>query len=252
MATVNCKAKKVESTKYYKLLSSYTTSGSFNLSIPEDGIYYVEMYGGGGGASQRLATDAYAGKTYGHCYSGGSGSCFKGLLELTTGNYAIQVGQKGNRITGGTIDTRSNGGDTIFPNYVTAKGGIGAYITSVATVTGAASGEQGYGGEVEIINSEKVQGLRCAGNDGHKSPSAGTGTIVAPVYPQSWGGFSVYDNTYTGYGAGGGNKASNSAYDAVAGAFLIYKESTSSDFTLKIVIQNIFGFYKSGNYYCAK
>lgn len=250
MATVSCKARKTNGSIYYKLMNSYTTSGTHSLSISTSGSYYIELYGGGGGVAMNTYKDTYMYGRY-NVSAGGSGAYFRGLVTLEAGTYSVTVGAGGTDRKG-SAGSAGAGGDTTLANYVTATGGKGGTVpSSSAPTTG------GAGGSFLILNSDKVSGLVTIGYTGNfaqggQPPSAASITN----YPASFGGLSIYDNSISGYGAGAGRETSgagtNTTYPAVAGAFFIYGSGTSSNYTLKINTENIFCFYNQGKYYSAQ
>lgn len=254
MVTVSCKARKIESAIYYKLVKSHTTAGSYSLSISTSGTYYIIMIGGGGGiAMNQYISSGMLDYRYGYynVSAGGSGASFEGLITLEAGTYSLTVGSTGTDRKG-SAGSAGAGGDTILANYVTVGGGTGGTVpSSSAPTTG------GLGGTASIINTNKVSGTTSNGENGQygqggQPPSATSITN----YPAKFGGMSLYDGSRTGYGAGAGRAeaiaGNNSSYPAQSGAFLMYEVGTSSDYNFKIDTINVSCFYNQGKYYSAQ
>ena len=201
--------------KYFKTIYEQDVAGEYEVNIEKDGNYIVEMYGAGGGwASARWATDIWYGTTVG----GGSGAGFKGIVNLTAGNYAITVGKAGENVQGGWNyeATGETGGSTSLNNLIIAGGGIGGYgYYGNATA--------GKGGSITIDPSVEVisDSINSTGNDGSIVGFAGSGDPHAVN-----GGASLYNGSQTGYGAGGGYPN-----NAVDGYIKIMQQTTEDDST---------------------
>ena len=178
---------------YYKTLFESSTPDTYNLEITNEGTYSIEMYGAGGGwAHTQWHTDAW----YSITASGGSGSGYKGVLNLPIGNYTVTIGAGG---TGGSGGNRGyyaggTGGATTFGNIISAGGGTGG-------ATAFNWFAVGQGGNVSIIDSSAIVSttFNRPGVNGSQQNKAYSGDIDTVK-----GGVSVYDYTHTGYGAGGG------------------------------------------------
>lgn len=254
MASVSCKAKKTGSEVYYKLKKSYTSSGTYSLSISTSDTYYIEMYGAGGGNAANW--HRYNGSYWAYYTAGGgSGAGFKGFVNLSAGTYSVTVGAHGGngaQAGSGGTSQGSAGTATVLGSIISAGGGTGAYISGgdykVSRV--------GVGGTLSILDSSKIISTRLSSNGNDGDTKAATGYVYPPstatYYPQVWGGMSLYDGSETGYGAGGGYKATSSAYVSVNGALIIYGRGTSSDYDFVVGTTNIFSFYKSSKYYSAR
>lgn len=173
-------------------IQSYSTPGTYTLEITESGNYEIEMYGAGGGwANTAWVTDT----VYHNTASGGSGAGFKGVVTLAQGSYTVTVGAGGSSVNGGTsAATGGNGGSTQLNNLIIAGGGTGAYSQVASVVVG-------QGGNVTIDSSVTIisTSLNSSGRNGTYTGGAYS---AGPSVVQ--GGSSLYDNTQTGFGAGGG------------------------------------------------
>lgn len=203
--------------KYFKTVFEKATAGTYSLNLPA-GYYYVELYGAGGGwANSNWTTDTHYCRTSG----GGSGACFKGIIH-TTGAMTVTVGAGGKgadyfRVSG----SGENGGATSINNIVSAGGGQGAY----STYLNSAGWYVGAGGAVSILNSSAVVKsiTSSIGKDGSTVSSVytlGPSTVA--------GGLSLYNNTATGYGAGGGYPN-----EAIDGYIRIMQQTTADDYEVK-------------------
>lgn len=193
-------------------IQSYTGAGTYTIEIIEAGNYEIEMYGAGGGwANNSGHTD----RRYGATVGGGSGAGFKGVLNLSTGIYSVVVGAAGENKNGanGTSQAGAGGSTYISIQNSSAKivecgGGTGGYRqTNVSSIVGA-GGIVAYDNSY-IVSIQNSSNGNAGGNSGY-TDQAGPVAVL--------GGVSVYDNTVTGYGAGGGYP-----YNAVNGYFKITK-----------------------------
>jgi len=197
---------------YYSL--EYMDVGTYTLNIPETGNYDIEMYGAGGGACGAMHSGAGY-NVYGTS-SGGSGAGFKGVLNLPAGKYTITVGAYGanGEFRGSSGATSASSGTaTILQGIIEAGGGSGA------TATNGSTGTPGSGGTLSILDNSKIVSsvISSDGNDGQFKNVAGLSGFIANCP----GGLSLYDDSQTGYGAGGGKIESNPAYNAQDGYFKI-------------------------------
>lgn len=176
--------------KYFKPIYEQAVAGEYEITLDE-GNYLVELVGAGGGcAGCRWASNVGNGNTM---LSGGSGAYFKGILHVPAGTYTITVGAGKLAVTAdvNTLTTAEAGGDTSFDSLITAGGGQGgqaSFSTRIAGVGGVCS-----------INTSIIENIDTRnGNTGREAGNAiYTFTTVT-------GGVSAYDNSTTGYGAGGG------------------------------------------------
>lgn len=106
------------------VLFSSNVPNTYTVNIPQSAIYYLDIVGGGGGAS---------GGTYGrgHKFGGGGGAggaAFSGYVFLYSGAYTIQVGAGGQGGKNGNASwTGGDGGSDSFlklsDNYIAIAGG---------------------------------------------------------------------------------------------------------------------------------
>lgn len=154
--------------------------GDYTVNLLNDGVYKVTCVGAGGTAVYTAAYD-----DIGYLATGGSGGCFVGNMKLTKGTYSIHVG-----LNNGTNK------DSSISGVVTAGGGG----NGVARLTA------GAGGSAPVLSLPTLSVEKnLAGNAGG-SGRGGKGGSIPPVRIQRT--ISVYNNTRTGAGAGGGGQAS--------------------------------------------
>ncbi len=156
-------------TQYWKILCEYNTAGTYSVTLEKETLCLVSLVGGGAGGH------GYNSNFQAWESGGGSGAYLKGYITLPAGTYQIVGGNNGNA-------GPNNGRDTTFAGQ-TAKGGT--------WVDGG-----GLGGEI-ITTSDFVSIEAKTGNKGGYAHNGYAWDIVAS------GGASVYDDTSTGYGAGG-------------------------------------------------
>lgn len=185
----------------------YSEARDYTITLASAGNYEVSLIGGGGYGSGSFAYPNPA------CTAGGgSGAGFIGTITLAAGTYTITVGgntRDGNRDTvlkdssNNIIIKAGGGGNGSASSYsVSATGGAGGVLTNNATVVGSPT-------------------LSTNGNAGGRNTSGGG---AAP-------GNSVYDNTITGYGAGGRTSVyagGAAGYAGVAGYFKLKINSVPS------------------------
>ena len=185
-----------------------SAAGTYNIYIAKTGKYEVHCVGGGGGFYCTFKT-IKSGVGFSHMslikylytgYGGGSGAYFKGEINITKGSFSMVVGGGGvGHKTGGTPTA---GGTSKIGNMVSCSGG--------GVKTSGSSG--GAGGTVTLSVTPVSTEKKLSGNSG--SYTANTPS------PTATGGKSVYNNTATGYGAGGGYNS----YNGIAGYIkIIYK-----------------------------
>lgn len=174
-----------------------STAGTYTLDLLETGRYEVTVVAGGGGAKHFISGVS----------SGASGSCFKGIIQITKGNLSIVVGAAGQKSTAATIGNMIGGVSSIgslvsCPSqkaYVRNSVWFALYNNGVPTVTAT-------------VYSTSIN---AAGNDGE----------FGSMFYDSAGGVSVYDGTATGYGAGGSVVSKNPQDGVVGYVKVIYKGS---------------------------
>jgi hypothetical protein len=136
------------------------------------------MYGAGGGVSGNTYKGWY------RIHGGGSGAGFKALVTLEAGTYDIVVGKGG---TGRAVWNGSGTGDA----------GTASTFGTLITCEGGTQGT-GTGGKVTLSDQLVIK-------ETYKNKD-GQGGGFADVYA-SWtqldSGYSTYDGTHYGYGAGG-------------------------------------------------
>lgn len=156
-----------------------SVGGNYTVNIADDGVYRITCIGAGG---RSVITAIYDDR--GYLATGGSGAGFIGEVELTKGNYAIQVGS------------------------AAAGGNRSSSITNIVSVGGGGDGiarlGAGAGGSAPVLSVTASNiTLNTAGNSG----SAGTGGKGSAPNVTLLGGASVYNS----FGRGGGGSASEYA-----------------------------------------
>lgn len=151
-----------------------STAGTYSVDLVANGKYEVICVAGGGGGYHNPTTTMYS-----YDFGGGSGSGFDCILQLTGGSYNITVG------AGGIKQGGAAAGKSYFGTSYANPGENGKKGTN--------SSKRAAGGAAPTITYTIVSTVfNAAGN---------TGTY--DVQSTAAGGASVYDNTATGYGAGG-------------------------------------------------
>lgn len=153
-----------------------STARTYSVDLAANGKYEVICIAGGGGGKQYRISD----KRYD--YGGGSGSGFDCVLQLTSGTYNIVVGSAGSKNSYQTSKAQAgSGGNSQFGTSYTYGGGGGKYN---------AVGPKGAAPSITYTIVSTT--FNKAGNNG-----------TSDINSTAAGGASVYDNTATGYGAGG-------------------------------------------------
>lgn len=194
-----------------KLYLDSSTPVSSTVYLEKTGVYTIVIVGAGGGGAgtqcNKAITDA-GGLAYANWSGGGSGACFVGTIQLQQGNYSYRIGNKGSGKTTPLVYSNVYGddGESSFLKFtddnnrviVEVGGGYGGYATKSSGYSSAGSG--GNGGTLtrpELYYKEEVNS-----GDGIK----GKTNVLAggqSASSQAKGGPSVYDDTASGYGAGG-------------------------------------------------
>ena len=154
----------------------YSESGTYTVTIPTSGTYQMIMVGGGGNGS---ATYVFQAGYYPQLASGGSGAGFSGTIYLDAGTYTVVVGKNGENTT------ITNSSSEVL---ITAGAGGNGQTTATGRTAGA--------GGTLLIASGVTANNTLANNGSGNSGTVTTNTSIN-------GGNSVYDNSATGYGAGG-------------------------------------------------
>lgn len=194
--------------KYFKNIIEVSVTGTYSVDITA-GDYLIEMYGAGGGVSGSTSSGTY------FIYGGGSGAGFKALVSLPAGTYNIVVGKGGTgRAIWNGVGTGDDGTSTTFGSLITC---------------GAGTKGTGLGGTVTLSDDLVIKKL-------YKSQNGDDGKSAA-VYA-SWtkldSGFSTYDGTHYGYGAGGwwyGEGAGTATQNGLDGYVKIESIATENDYT---------------------
>lgn len=170
----------------------YEDNGTF--IVPADGIYQVEMHGGGGGGGFGGVTydSTWAATVYqGGGGGGGSGEIITTSLIKNT-SYEIKIGGGGTGATNSTAETAAtDGGTTSFGDYSIGGGKAGITSTRTNTSGGSASGSlatSGKNGEYQMYIAiggaggygNKNNTTQTYGNGG-KGGEGGSGTV------EQWG-----------------------------------------------------------------
>ena len=197
------------STSYKKgeVIAEYTTPGAYTLEIKCDGVYEIEaVSGGSGGLYCDGGTDAFSNTSWAwHYYvRGATGAYFKGLLQISRGNYTVNIGKGG---TGTTGHASGNGGDTKISDLFilvgaygcgydgSFNGGAGGYLqTSVKETTTYAVGQNdGYYRSVKDNNNAGDYNVNAL----HSS------LVTIPNWAVSSYGYGGYAKGYGNTGSGG-------------------------------------------------
>lgn len=254
-----------------------TQPGIYNFYAPKDGWYYIELVGGGGGASGQYDGGYRSNWTNN---AGGSGAVFKGnvyffkdkLYKLVVGSGGLAV------ITGNRNNIASNGEDTILymdnKPVITCGGGKGAgYVLFYPD-------RKGWGGTINVDNNSYIQTqVAVNGNTGmwgvYHSPgkgwdehwwSYGPSAYYNPQHNNSWEYITASDRCYysylpthvqitdieevTGYGAGGNSYSDNDDYPGWRNNG--YNGMAKFPFNITkstLMIYNLYLMYKDKKYY---
>lgn len=145
----------------------YEDNGTF--VVPADGIYQVEMHGGGGGATERGVFNGSTGFNFDCCTGGGSGELYE--VTLTEGeSISITIGSGGAYTTPNddSYSVGGTGGATTFGDLSIAGGRGGS---SSGPSGGAASGSLATAG-TWWSGDHSIGSL--AGGQGNKNNTAQT------------------------------------------------------------------------------
>lgn len=210
--------------KYYKTIFENSTPGQYSLFMDMSANYIVQIFGAGGGA----AGGGY--NNYWHGIGGSSGAGFIGLITIPSGTYTVTVGKGGNGAAangysgGANYSVGSDGGNSSIGSLIVAGGGKGARYSYDSNIQG----------EVGTMSINATIISTTKNSSGNKGESVGNGSAAKSYL----GGTSVYNNTTTGYGAGGSGTScsASDAKNGLDGYVKIYKESTSADYDYYIDI----------------
>ena len=172
--------------------------GEYTIDIPKKGIYLLTLVAGGGGGfvSYNSSKSSYA------CGSGGSGSCFRGEVELYEGKYIVVVGNYGTKkrvwdtkhqdgkAAAGTNSIISLNGVDLIKTY---GGGGGAMKEGGSVITWGQGGKQ-------YTSSSNINIINVIDSDaGNRGKAKSTSNATDKCY----GGESVCIIDSVNYGAGG-------------------------------------------------
>ena len=180
------------------LYESSTGGASSTLNLKIAGKYQVICVAGGGGGAFGTGSGDF------RLASGGSGSGFNCVFQLSAGSYAVAVGSGGAKTTS-LGNTAGSGGDSRFGTCY-ARGGKGGKTNANYNNT-----QGGAGGTAPTLTyTRTTTTLNTAGNSGSKSAS---GSVS--------GGAAVYSS----YGKGGNASISSSSTTAGTAGYVkvIYK-----------------------------
>lgn len=192
--------------QYWKNLCEYSIAGTYSVTIEKETLCVASLVGGGaGGYGYNSNFQAWES-------GGGSGGYLVFTKTLSPGTYTIIVGSKG--VAG--------------PNNGTATTAFGCSADGGTWVDGG-----GKGGNTTATQDVTIV-MNKKGNNGGYSVGGYFWDIVAG------GGASVYDDTATGYGAGGraechGGRWSNfPGYDGYIKIDIV-SDATDYDYTKQII-----------------
>ena len=155
------------------------TPGTYNVTIPVDGVYDIKLVGGGAGGVTFIAY--FSDQWWSNGASGGSGSYVYGQKYLTAGTYTVVVGSGAAGVASQTV-AQGNSGTASSAFGEVANGGSG----------GSSGAAGGAGGTAAPISLNGVNGY--------------SGTAIGTVLGQCSlpRVATPLDGTTTGYGSGGG------------------------------------------------
>ena len=180
---------------------SYTTAGTYSITLASDSIVEVEVAGAGGGgsgAAQRAGDKSVSGG------AGGRGGKSTHIVSVPAGTYEIIVGAGGKgtpKVDGGGSDCKSldapAGGDSSVFGIVEKGGGGGTHAFSRGTNTyngsdGASYGEGGLGGAKGLAYQPSPDGDGKDGEDGWVIIKSQTNK-AAPIKMDGNTVFAAYD-----------------------------------------------------------
>lgn len=211
LGTTNTRATKITT-------KQYTTAGSYTIVAEISGSMYVEAYGGGGGAcysSQHTYTSSQGFGVLSFNSGGGGGAGFKGYLTLPVGTYTITVGSGGAGKDAGKGPSRISGSAKTYAHGTSGSATI--LVLGNTTIISCGGGTYGKlfakSGDYKHIWCSGGDGGTFSGNSSYYSSSPtlasnGNGGNNKSVtngssVPSITAAKSLYDNTTTGYGAGG-------------------------------------------------
>lgn len=150
--------------------TEWTITSSGTWTVPRTGRYYIELYGGGGGAWQTNPNDFNA-------YQGGSSCQFYNNINLNKDDViSVSLGVGGGVSTSSITPSPAEATGTTFGSYSVAGGG------RAMSAIGSAAGNLGIDGHRGISGPNSSNGKYGAlyGYGGFFSPTAGTSSAGGP------------------------------------------------------------------------
>lgn len=189
------------------ILSSYSTSGSYTYTIPEDGIYRIQLWGASGSGSTATI---------------GNGGYVQGDIELQKDTILhIYVGGKGTALSsaekgtndGGGFNGGGNASNTDYP-YQSRYGGGGA--TDIRIIGGEWNNFESLKSRILVAGGGGSYSQTPGGHSGGLNGYGDTGEAAGSGGTQTAGGLNKESTTYKeqatpggfGYGGNGGSYSS--------------------------------------------
>ena len=174
-------------------IHTFTSSGTFGLTIAGLNVEYLVVAGGGGGGAKRGG-------------GGGAGGMISGTVTaMSTGNKTVTVGGGGGR-SGGGFSGGNSGNNSVFDSYTAQRGGSGGCRSNGGSGgSGGGNGRSDGAGGTSGGSGTSGQGNSGGGHGGTHGGSGGGGK--------------------NGSGGGGGNGSRGSAgSSAISGTNTNYAE----------------------------
>lgn len=187
----------------------YTFTEDTQFRIPSY-VKSVDVFavGGGGGGSNRDSKANHSG-------GGGSGGqvIHQSFTALAGELINISIGARGDGAPAGVQINGSDGGDTKFGSYVTAKGGLGGYYGTTNLAPTVENSVKGADGSYMGNGFNGLNGVVCPFEEDLEMYGASGGSGSAPYSGYTVGG--VGGSTGGGNGGGGeNNEPENAGGDA--------------------------------------
>lgn len=225
---------------------SYTTAGTYSITLASDSIVEVEIAGAGGGGSgaAQKAGDKSAGGG-----AGGRGGKSTHIVSVPAGTYEIIVGAGGEgtpKVDGGGSDCKSldapAGGDSSVFGIVEKGGGGGTHAFSRGTNTysgsdGASYGEGGLGGAKGLAYQPSPDGDGKDGEDGWIIIKSQTNK-AAPIKMDGNTVFAAYDLQTNQFASPVNCKIPNKEYSAGDNKKRVYYKDIVTDWTQPALTAN--------------